>query len=85
MFWEKTTVRIEILIEQEEINRKTILFLFFFLKENNQRIVDMYFVFMYFEKVEKDIQQISNIDDSREVRLDGVTGKKEGSFYFALL
>ena len=43
------------------------------------------YVFMYFEKVEKDIQQISNIDDSREVRLDGVKGKKEGSFYFALL
>ena len=40
---------------------------------------------MYLEKVEKDIQQISNIDDSREVRLDGVKGKKEGSFYFALL
>lgn len=37
-------VRIEILIEQEERNLKTILFL---LKknENNQRIVDM---FMYF-------------------------------------
>lgn len=74
-------VRIEILIEQEERNLKTILF---FVKKKWKQPENCGYVYVFL-KVEKDIQQISNTDDSREVRLDGVKGKKEGSFYFALL
>lgn len=79
LIWEKKMVRIEILIEQEERNLKTIL-----LKKKRKQPENCGYVYVFL-KVEKDIQQISNTDDSREVRLDGVKGKKEGSFYFALL
>lgn len=35
-----------------------------------------------FEKVETDIQQTGDTDDSGEVRFDGVKGKKRVHFYF---